>query len=269
MTGEHYFTRGVFLSEWVTVSSGAGASGASDMPSQRHVDSLVTRVLCEKHNAGLGDLDQALIDFVNAFREMERLRAVRATQKLPPWHAPVRLLVDGLGIERCLLKMTMNYARVFRSQLNGWTPPGWLPNVIFGIENLGAGCGLCIVARVGDAVEQTEKFGFHFGESERSGQPEAVFLDLRNGWQILCTWARPGKGLGTLVLGEKVYTAWDDVLYHPRRLNFQDRGRDIGLSLHFDWTGRWSPARNQNLVRLRGRYRAPPRKSGKKRATSA
>lgn len=264
MTGEHYFTRGVFLSEWLSVSGGAARD---DRPSERHIDSLVTRVLCEKHNAGLGDLDQALIDFVNAFRELERLRAIRGEQKSPPWYAPVRLVVDGPRIERCLLKMTMNYARVFRSRLGDWAPPGWLPDVIFGNESLRAGCGLSIVARVGDSVEQSEKFAFHFGEREKSGQPEVVFLDLRNGWQILCTWARPAKDLGTLVLGEKVYTARGDVMFHPRRLNFEDRGRDLGLSLDFDWTGRWSSARNRSVVRLRSRYKAPPR-TGRRGAKS-
>jgi hypothetical protein len=148
MSREHYVSRGIFPVEFVTVR------GHSPLPENRrniHIDDLVAKTLCRRHNRELDHLDQALIDFVNAMRETERLRRVR----IPlghKWHKTTRLVVDGPRIERCMLKMVMNYSMVRRQHLEGWRPPEWLPDVIFGKRALPNGCGLAMIVRVGDQL---------------------------------------------------------------------------------------------------------------------
>lgn len=265
MSGEHYVTRGTFLSEWVTVKGPQFLGGGE----RRRVDSLVARVLCARHNSDLSPLDQALIDLVNALREMERLRRVRSVQRVAPRYAPVRLVVDGPRIERCILKMAMSCAKVLRRDLSGWTPPEWLPEVVFGKRKLDTGCGLAIVARLGDVIAQEEQVSFHFGQSQSSGEPEAVILGLRKGLQILCTWRRPVADTGVLQRGDSIYVAHQDAILHPRRLEYKDGVRDLGLSLDFDWTGKWREKDNKAVAKLRSKYRAPPRRGKKRRAPSA
>ena len=256
MSREHYVSRGVFPVECVTV---IGHSPLPESMRTIHIDELVAKTLCQKHNNALSDLDQALIDLVNCIRETERLREVRKGIK-SAWYAPVRLTVDGTRIERSVLKMVLNYAVVLHEHLGGWRPPDWLPEVVFGTRPLVEGSGLAMISRVGDQIVSSESIRFAFGMSDRDGEPFSAMLELRQGWRLLCSWVRPLSDLGgEFHLDSNVYLQ-ENLISHPKLINFEHEGRNLGISLEFDWSGRWSPKKFHNVAKLRGKYRAPLRK---------
>lgn len=256
MSREHYMSRGAFIGEYVTIG------GLSPVPPElrtMHIDDLVARTLCKKHNEELSHLDQAFIDLVNCIRETERLREIRQTVK-SAWYSPVRLMVDAPRIERYILKTAMNYSVVLRGYLDGWVPPDWLPQVVFGVRALEEGRGLGMIARVGDNLVDSESFRFAFGTSERDGIPFSGLLELRLGWRFLCSWARPLSDLaGEFHIDGDVYSP-EDIIARPARFQFDHRGRSLGVSLDFDWSGRWTASKFPKVVALRKKYRAPPRK---------
>lgn len=255
MSRERYFTRGMFPGKDVIVS------GNSPLPKDQRkvsIDKLVSKVLCRKHNTELSPLDTALIDLVNAFREAERLRMVRAQNAKKKW-PPVRLTVDGMRIECCVLKMLMNHAVVQRDILDNWEPPEWVPAVVFGQRALAEGCGLGMLARAGDQMNNAEEFSLFFGESFRARDYECVLFSPRRGWRFLCSWGRPLNKLGLLQFPGAIYSADEDVLCHPNRINIEEGGRSLGISIDFDWSGKWTERRFPKVVALRGRYGPPSR----------
>ena len=214
------------------------------------LDSLVTETLCAKHHEALSDLDQALMDLVNALRETERLREVRKHLRAK-WPVATRLVVDGPRIERWVLKRVMSYATLLREPLNGWRPPDWLPEVVFGTRKLGERCGLALLTRVGDRLTDTETMGFTFGLGD-DNQPLLGILEVRQGWKFLCTWERPIDSLGGEArLHGQTYALAEDVLFHPRRAEFEHEKKSLGVSLDFDWSGSWTERTCPSVVKLR------------------
>lgn len=204
-------------------------------------------VICRKHGAELAPLAQALLDLDNAMREVERLREVR--KGLQKAWTPVRLTVDGASIERAVLKLALDFGA--QHLLEGWQPPAWLPAAVFGRHALPAGCGVALVARLGDSIFDSDRTGFTLAKSDRSGRYETAVLQLREGWKLLCTWEKPIAALGTLHIGNQRYEAGEDTLFHPRRVSFKNREVDLGVSLDFDWTSRWSISKYPNVAKLR------------------
>jgi hypothetical protein len=256
MSKEHFATRGIFLSEVVTVG------GLPYLKGQRKdvgIDSLVTKTLCEGHNNALSPVDQALVDLVNSIREIDRIRQVRARIRRRH-HTPCRFVVDGVRIERCVLKWAMNLARVFKAEMDEWEPPSWMADVIFGRSALRHGAGLAMLARVGDGITDTEAVKFTFGTTGSNKHPAAVILELRNGYRLFCSWSRPVSDYLELRVDGNVYSPMQHALYHPVRMNFEERNVSLALSLDFDWSGTWTEKKHANVVGLRHVYRAPPRK---------
>jgi hypothetical protein len=251
---EHDVTRGAFPGVHVIVE---GSSPSPTEPAEAPVHDLAAEVLCKKHNAELSPLDTALIDLLNSIREIERLRAVRSkVSKDWPIH---RFTVDGPRIERCVLKMVMNHASTQQPAFKGWRPPDWLPKVILGREDLKSGCGLGVIVRVGDAIVDSERIGFTFGQSERTGLYESVVLELRQGLRLVCSWETPVQSLGELRLREACYDAASDTLWHPRRVSFSNGAFDLGLSIDFDWSGKWTGTKHPAVSDLRKRFAPPAR----------
>jgi hypothetical protein len=180
-------------------------------------------------------------------REVERLREVR--KGLHNTWTPVRLTVDGAGIERAVLLRVLEYAT--EHTLEDWRPSAWLPAAIFGQDVLPVGCGVALVARVGDAIIDSDRTGFWLAKSDRTGRYECAVLQLREGWKLLSSWEKPIAALGTLHFGNESYVAGEDTLLHPRRVSFRNREVDLGVSLDFDWSGRWSAKKYPSIAKLR------------------
>ena len=230
-------TEGVSTACWASSVSACAVASAEQ----------VTSPLCEKHSAELGGLSHALSDLDLAMREVERLRAVR--KGLSSAWTPVRLTVDGAGIERAVLKRVLEYASAHA--LDDWQPPPWLAAAIFGADVLPIGCGVALVARVGDAIFDSERTGFLLAKSDRTGRYECAVLQLREGWKLLCSWEKPIASLGTLHFGKETFVAGEDTLLHPKRVSFRNNQVDLGVSLDFDWSGRWSAKKYPTIAKLR------------------
>lgn len=257
MSREHVITRGIFSAETCVVT---GCSPTAKRPQPVRIDDLVTKVLCRRHNSELSPVDAALIDLVNVIREVDRLQAVRSKIAKGRLVTTTRFSIDGPRVERALLKTLLNCATLFRDVLDDWKPPSWLPEVVLGNRPLPEGCGLSIPAKVGDQADLREEFGVHFGQGSgaRAG-PNAFLLTLRNR-RFLITWKVPARSLGTFNIGDQVYDASHDLLYRPKRCEWKHGSRDLLLSFDFDWSGRWTARENRSVVRLRKKYRAPPRR---------
>ncbi len=253
MSREHYFSRGVFLAETVNV---AGPLPSAMTPGMRHINDLVTKCLCRKHNQELSPLDQALIDLFNSIRECERLMKVRK-RIARKWPAYTRLVVDGPRIQRCVYKMILSHAVLQKERLDGWRPPTWLADVAFGKREIPQGSGIAKLARIGDQLGGHEDIGFGFGENLQ-GVPDCAVLTLRSGWKFFCNWDRPVRTLDHVSYGDVVYTQ-NNILCPPKRVEYTDGDRKLGISLDFDWSGSWSERRNGNVVKLRSKYAAPSR----------
>lgn len=228
------------------------------MAGPERVGDAVPSGLCRRHAAELTPLDTALGDLVNSTRELDRLRTVRA-QVRKNWPAH-RLTVDGPRIERAILKMVMSHAVARKQALEDWQPPARLPNLVFGGEPLKAGCGLAVVVRVGDTLVDREQFGFTFGKSVQSVGYDSVLLELRHGLRLLCTWETPVHSLGELRIGTARYDAASDALWHPRRVSFANGALDLGISLDFDWSGKWTDNKHRAVAGLREKFAPPIRK---------
>jgi hypothetical protein len=254
MSAEHYWTRSLFLSSMVTVE---GLPYADGKTVEKHIDDLVTNVLCKQHNSELSPLDTALSDLANALREMARLGQVRGQITKKKYWPSTRFVVDGPKIEKCMLKMALNCSKVLRVA-DKWTPPTWLPEVIFGKRDLPEGVGLALVARVGETFGEEERFYVGFARS--NGVPTAITVTLRGMWRFICTWDRVVADMGTIGFEDGNYQVDEHVFFHPKRLIRDHGGRPLGISVDFDWSGQWTEARSSSVVKLRSEYKSPPRK---------
>lgn len=261
MSGEHFITRGIWPNEKIRVG------GLPQFQGERreiHIDNLVANVLCEKHNSATSHLDQALVDLVNCIRELNRLRQVRERSRLKR-HRPMRFVVDGPKVERCVLKMVMNCGHVLRSTLDGWSPPEDLAEVIFGARPVPEGAGLAMLGQVGDQRREMEAVSFGFGRAENDAEPTAVSFELRSGWYFACSWEKPIADFPGFNVGGQTYLTSEHVLHHVSRCNYTHRSRDLGLSLDFDWSGTWTEGKQPLVTRLRSVYTSPPRGGTKRR----
>jgi hypothetical protein len=251
MSKEHVFSRTMFLTETITISG--HPSGLQKLP----IDQLVVKRLCRKHNAQLSDVDTAFGDFVNVLRETEHLIRVRSLHPETHW-AEKMFVVDGNRIERCIFKTIINCALALNKNLNGWAPALQLANVVFGINRPLPGCGVGLLARIGDEIGAQESIGVSFGISQTREELQCALLNLRNGWKFICSWNEPLRELGLLDIEGVPHFADEDLLCPVKRVNFEG-SKAVGLSISFDSSGTWKKREHPDIVRLRTKYPAPPR----------
>jgi hypothetical protein len=250
LSREHYITRGIWLGRGISVG------GLPHLKGERMdvtIEDIVARVLCKNHNAQLSSLDQALVDLVNCVREIARIRSVRAHTQVKR-HREIVFVVDGVAIERCVLKMVMNVAHVLRRNMGDWVPPPWLPEVIFGKRALVEGAGLAICARVGDQIREMEAVRVGFGKAAEDGEPTGLSMELRDGMRFVCTWGKAIRSFPGFGIDGDVYLS-DGVLLHPRTFHHAD----VALTLNYDWSGTWRENHHKNVVALRAKYKSPAR----------
>lgn len=248
MSREHYLSRAVFAVEHVTVEGMPGP--AEKVP--LHIDALVTNSLCEGHNNDLSQLDRALGDFVNCTRFMY-------DESVPlPQRERRALTIDAVCLERAILKTCLNYCRVQRGRLEGWTPPDSVARMVFGKEAIPDGCGLASLVEVGERIEPRESFEIQLGKAPVDGEYTALLLVVRRGYRLVCTWDTPLSSFFAFTHEEQKYL---QAVERPNRLDFND----LRSSVTFDWSGPWEHDHDHNVAALRVHY-AVPRKSSRRRS---
>lgn len=259
MSHEHYWTRSLFLTPNVTIEGGKRAPTG---PVPVHIDELVTNSLCKAHNEQLGPLDTALSDLNNALREMRRLGDVRGKVNRP-WPM-MRFMVDGLRIERCMLKMALNCSRVVKTAAE-IVLPTWLPDVVFGTRKLNEGVGFASIVKLGETFSEDERYYVAFARSDATGLPSAITVMLQGGWRFICTWDQPVSSMGVLNFEDGSYETSQHAMFHPRGFTRDHGTRPLGIEVRFNWSGKRLTDGNRNVERLRSVYRSPPRGSKKRR----
>jgi hypothetical protein len=246
----------LFQEATVRIETGPLAkNGPIELPIKR----LVTNCLCEGHNGVLSELDQAGIDFQNALRRAWELHNVRSPLAGHRKWKPVRLTVDGPRLERWLLKFAFSAAPVFRQQLNDWKPPAESAALALGTRAFGEGLGLYAAGQPGDELTNEEQISFTYGTRLGSDHPVAFTVALRGGYRLIATWNLLQHPEDSLVFGTGAARPLSTLIRHPNRFEFKAGSRDLGLSVDFDWSGKWSAAMYPQVAALRARYPAPPR----------
>jgi hypothetical protein len=159
MSREHTVSRSLFATDEVMVQ---GFPWCANEPKRIGVASLVAKILCEKHNNALSELDSAALHGFDVFRESVRLNNVRGKMKRPPIWNIKRLTIDGPRLERWFLKTLINVS--FGGQ---WTigrgrhPVGSVSHELveaaFGFRSFGHGAGLYTSARKGEQVDSMDR----------------------------------------------------------------------------------------------------------------
>lgn len=111
ISGEHVISQAFFdASDTVKVH---GLHWCMEEPKQIGMAAATANILCTTHNAALSPLDAEIGKFMRAIREHNRLTVLR--QPYPKTQFPlVRLEIDGILIERWLLKTMLNIVSIER-----------------------------------------------------------------------------------------------------------------------------------------------------------
>ena len=159
---EHTVSKGLFNTDEIIVQ---GFSWCLKEPKAIGLGSLVAKILCEKHNNDLGELDSAAKDSFDVFREAVRLNHVRQKLKRPPIWNIRRLTIDGPRLERWFLKTLINLS--FGGQ---WTiglgshaagsVSSSLVKIAFGRREFENGAGMYTIARAGQQMDSMDRVNF-------------------------------------------------------------------------------------------------------------
>lgn len=170
ITGEHVISRSV-TSPSIRVS---GLPWTGDTPRQISAASFTANVLCRRHNSELSPVDAAAA---------EASSQLRGLFDAP---APAKLLINGLLLERWVLKTAINayYGQKMPFGPGGTPierPPKWLVQVAFGRIPWPAGLGLliCTFDQKFQVIEQSVELSPVFSASGSIVGTLCVFLGLR------------------------------------------------------------------------------------------
>jgi len=187
MSREHTVSRSLFVSDEIMVQ---GFPWCSTEPKKIGLSSLVAKILCEKHNNGLSELDTAALDSFNVFRDCIRLNNVRGKLKRPPMWNVKRLTIDGPRLERWFLKTLINLSFGGEWTIGRGTHPvgtvaHGLVEVAFGIRQFQDGAGLYVSARRGENIDSFDRvsmtplsYGHHLCAGRFNFRGFAFFLNL-------------------------------------------------------------------------------------------
>lgn len=248
MSREHYFTRGLF-------PDGATLRGASWCPDQeRNLPSsaLVTTILCRDHNSQLNELDQAAIDAWELCDDLERMREIRNARPSNRW-SPRWYTIDGLKFERWCFKVMTNllFSGNYRAAEPEWRPDLRLVRRIFGIEPFAEGCGVGVLATVGEDVENTKRLSFDMAV-DGTGQQVGAILHFRGLLRVACSWDVP---LEWAIPPPKYGGRFGQIIHHLRRMELEHN-----LELRFDWSGKFNAVNNSVSKEVLSRFKAKAKK---------
>jgi hypothetical protein len=187
MSREHTVSQSLFTSDEIMVQ---GFPWCLREPKKIGIANLVAKILCEKHNNSLSELDTAAVDAFNVFRESVRLNHVRGKLKRPPIWNIKRLTIDGPRLERWFLKTLVNLSFGGKwiigrgtHQVGSVSPE--LVEVVFGVRRFDNGAGLYTSARTGENIDSFDRvsatpltYGEHLCAGRFNFRGYTFFLNL-------------------------------------------------------------------------------------------
>jgi hypothetical protein len=161
MSGEHYFSAGLFDDEKVFIY---GLDWCKEQPKQVGKSSLVKNVLCKSHNERLSILDEEAINAFKILREERDLNAVRTEMK-PRYWAVRRWRIRGPLLERWFLKTLIGLAcegerKIGPDSTEPGQPSANLVRIAYGLEGFAGLSGLYTLAALGMNVHIRERIEY-------------------------------------------------------------------------------------------------------------
>jgi hypothetical protein len=155
---EHLVSQAIFAHDTVTVR------GLSWCPTEYvtiGLKGLASKILCQKHNSQLSDLDQAAGEWYSVFRGTVDL--ARKRKQEPPWVTPevVTSRVNAAGVERWLLKTLINVTygsalHIADRRCEPGSPPLWLVEMCFGRRAFEGHSGLYVAGIGGHRLKLSD-----------------------------------------------------------------------------------------------------------------
>jgi hypothetical protein len=156
LSREHLVSAGLFT-DMVDVH---GFSWCKDEWKRIGLTSLTAKILCEKHNSALSDVDEVGQKAFCTFQEHARVSQVRKSIKQTFWSTK-RYVIDGCGLERWFLKTLINLSSGAQAPIGTVAEkPGYpsrsLVRIAYGLGNFTGRAGLYIVSRKGMLINQED-----------------------------------------------------------------------------------------------------------------
>ncbi len=161
MSGEHYFTAGLFEGDKVFVY---GLDWCKDKPKEIGKKSLVKNVLCKSHNERLSILDDEAINAFEIFRKERELNAMR-TEMRPRYWTVHKWYVRGPLLERWFLKTLIDLAcegdrKIGPDSTEAGQPSPGLVRIAYGLEGFPGMSGLYTLAAPGMNVNIRDRIEY-------------------------------------------------------------------------------------------------------------
>jgi hypothetical protein len=159
---EHTVSQALFNTEKIMVQ---GFPWCLNEPKAIGLASLVAKILCEKHNNALSELDSAAKDAFDVFREAVRLNHVRQKLRRPPMWNIKRLAIDGPRLERWFLKTLINLSfggqwTIGRGSHMAGSVSRDIVETAFGRRQFENGAGMYTIARAGQQMDSMDRVNF-------------------------------------------------------------------------------------------------------------
>ena len=224
MSGEHIVSAGLFLSETVTVK---GFDWCRDEARTIGLSRLTKKVLCDKHNNALAQVDEAGIEVFDAFRQSTRLQNVRSGMEPRRWRVS-RFKVDGTQLERWFLKTLINVAAGSSHQIGNEAqragePSTGLLEIVFGENRFQPRAGLYFVGDQGETVYSQDQVQIIPFGGDKNYLTGATFFF--RGFRFVLYLAEEGLMQRiNFISPDGKAIEHSNPLYHPERLNYFIRG---------------------------------------------
>jgi hypothetical protein len=239
MSGEHLASRCIFDTKSVIVE---GFSWCKEKPKEISVETLVANVLCRDHNAELSPADTAAGQTFTTFEEAVRLFGLRRSLAPSKLWATKRFDVDGVLLERWMLKTFINFS--FRgNNLIGLdaTEPGKCPDelaqIAFGRQPFHGHSGLYVAVESSKVIEPPEGKVFSLATMLLGDRRLVAGLFKVSGISLML-WL-PSDRSPAEISGSTRVPEWSQLTFvrHPAKFNFNlsERKASRSHTIYFAW----------------------------------
>ena len=184
LSKEHLVSKGIFTSNIITITGQPWSEVGENV--DIGINSFTSKILCTKHNNEFSTLDKQGIEAFTIFKQFDKLHLNRSKMKPRRWNVINSKKIDGLLLERWLLKTTINLS-LFTSKPKplglGFNSTNNLPSelveIVFGKRYFPDGMGLHV------AFGDKQKFDMNkdevfFNSIEQNDRVAGAFFSLRN-----------------------------------------------------------------------------------------
>ncbi len=215
ITGEHPVSKSLFPSGKVIVKGIPGFKKEKEVG----INSLVSNILCKKHNEALSDLDNSAAGFMKNILLFHKYREARLKET---YRGRKNIVCDVRLFDRWILKVLCNLSIITKC----WEPPESLKKIIYGEtvlpDNVGAGAWV----RVGDNLYDSQGVEFTFIHKDKNVEGcQIVFFGI----PFVCSWRLPLPNL--VGLDGEGTSLVKGYMFHTKTIQLGD----LNIALSLNW----------------------------------